>query len=727
MLRLRFHLFGLASLALAACGDDGVPATSAGTGSGGGQATTGGTTSGGTDTGSATEGATLGSGGNSAGATAADDTTGASASDDGSDDGADPGPVPDRFPGLELGLCAPPGAVRYCYTGSPTTYGIGECTPGTQQCQALDLDVGEWGPCEGETLPTMEVCDGTDNDCNAEVDEGLGTTVCGLGLCEHEVENCFDGEEQLCDPFEGATPEVCDGIDNDCDADIDDGLSEELITCGVGICEHSVSSCVDGMPMECDPFEGAQPETCDDLDNDCDGATDEGLGDITCGCGDCEHTVPACINGFPQVCDPFEGASEEVCDGNDNDCDCIVDEDQGNWTCGENECQVSVPQCIEGVPQAENTCVPIPGGPEICGDGIDNNCDGIEASCAETFLVGTDTVARPIEVIWAVDSSGSMEDEMATVEAEINAFASMLEAAGSSTQLHLIADRGIENFEICVQPPLGGPGCTDDPANGFWQYDTNGDVNGDEMVHSSNALGRIIHQAPVWMPRLQPYAYVAFLVTTDDNGDDPEWGLADGDPSEVDDCSSFSYIDDDTTGNVCRVVGPDGLNYTSLAYDHAGHLGFATFMENVLPTLDPGDDWSLYPIIGNTGTSVLTGADDVYEFNDCNSNREDGEEFVKLALLTGTVPSMFSICDAPWDFTSLADAIIGSVPNDLYVLSGVPAGTCLMIDPATITVTVNGIPLPPTSWNYDPPSCTIQITDNVPGVGDSVSIVYENF
>ncbi|MCX4241977.1 MopE-related protein [Paraliomyxa miuraensis] len=717
---------GLVSLALyiGACGDDDVQATSAGTSRG--DSTDGSSSTRGTSADGTTEAESVGTMGHSGDASADGTTT--AGMDTGSSDtgnGNDPGPPPDSFPGMGVGLCAPPGLVQYCYTGSPLTYNVGACGPGTQQCQALDLDVGEWGDCEGETLPSMDACDGIDNDCDGEVDEELGSTLCGIGLCEHEVDNCAGGEEQLCDPLEGATSEVCDGIDNDCDGDIDDGLGDEQITCGLGQCEHSVTACVDGQMGVCDPFAGATPEVCDDIDNDCDGAVDEGLGTLSCGCGDCDHTVPACINGFPQVCDPFEGASAEICDGDDNDCDCIVDEDQGMWTCGQNECEVSVPQCIGGVPQPQNTCMPIPGGPEICGDGIDNNCDGIEAPCVEPFLVGTDTVARPIEVIWAVDSSGSMEQEMATVEAEINAFAAMLEAAGSSTQLHLIADRGIGPFQICVTPPLGGPGCNDNPAEGFWQYDTNG--VGESMVHSSNALGRIIQQYPTWFSRLQPYAYIAFIVTTDDNGDDPAWGLADGDNSEVDDCSSLAFIDDATTGNRCRAHGPDGLDYTSLAYDHAGYGGFTTFMLNVMPSYEASDDWSLYPIIGNTGTGVLTGADDIYEFNSCPSNREDGEEYVKLALYTNTLPAMLSICDTPWDFSALADAIIASIPNDLYVLQGSPPGTCLMIDPSTITVTVNGIPLAPADWTYDAASCTVRIVNNVPGVGDSVSIVYENF
>jgi Putative metal-binding motif len=749
----RLEVVALGSVVLAtlvsACGGDDVPGASA---SASDSRTTGldGTVGEGDTTvgGTATDGVGTGNGSGGSDATASvDDTVGGDTASGGSTSntsntsngttegseagetdsgGNDPGPVPGVFPGVEVGLCAPPGEVQWCYTGAPATYGLGQCQPGTQQCQALDLDVGEWGECDDETLPQLEVCDGVDNDCNGEVDDGQGVTACGMGTCAHEVPNCVAGEEQMCDPFDGAQPEICNGEDDDCDGDIDDGLGDGTQTCGVGACEHDVTGCEGGIIPPCDPFEGAMPEVCDDVDNDCDGATDEGLPDLTCGCGECDHTVPSCINGFPQICDPYDGASPEICDGLDNDCDCIVDEDQGNWTCGENECEVSVPQCIDGVPQPENTCMPVPGGSEICGDGTDNNCDGVAPPCAETFLVGTDTVARPIDVIWAVDSSGSMSEEMATVEAEINAFANTLAGSTSSTQLHLVADRGTESFEICVSPPLGGAACADNAGAGFWQYDTNGGTNGNEMVHSSNALGRIMQQQGTWTPRLQPNSYIAFIITTDDNGDDPLWGAAQGDPTELDDCG-VGFIVNGTTANICRWDAPGALDYTSLAYDFMGYAGFSTFMTNFFPSYAVADDWGVYPIIGNTGTAVLMGANDMYEFNSCATSAENGEEYVKLALLTDTLDSMFSICDAPWDLSGLADDILSGVPNDLYVLSGVPAGTCGLINPATITVVVNGIPMAPADWVYDALSCTLQVINNVPVVGDNVVIVYENF
>ena len=81
--------------------------------------------------------------------------------------------------------------------------------------------------------------------------------------------------------------EVCDGIDNDCDGQTDEGFTE---TCGTGACKVTINHCVDGqlLNLTCTPGQASAEEACSDRkDNDCDGSTDEGcppcLG--TCGVG----------------------------------------------------------------------------------------------------------------------------------------------------------------------------------------------------------------------------------------------------------------------------------------------------------------------------------------------------------------------------------------------------------------------------------------------------------
>jgi len=114
------------------------------------------------------------------------------------------------------------------------------------------------------------------------------------------------------------------------------------------------------------------PEVCDGVDNDCNGLVDDGLLPITCGIGQCQNTVPACVGGSPNTCTP-NSPGMEVCDGIDNDCDGSVDEGLGTVTCGMGACQVTVPSCVMG---HSNTCTPGSPSPEVCGNGIDDDCDG---------------------------------------------------------------------------------------------------------------------------------------------------------------------------------------------------------------------------------------------------------------------------------------------------------------------------------------------------------------
>jgi hypothetical protein len=223
------------------------------------------------------------------------------------------------------GYCAKEGA---CGSTKPV------CMNGKWECPTPDYYEDE------ETT-----CDGFDNDCDGKTDENLAEpceTECGFGEAK-----CWNGIWSECSAPKPKA-EICDGKDNDCDGEIDNA-SDCMETpeepeepeepeaecekgdkapkgfCGTeGVCADAAVECVDG-EWRCEkPADIESEETlCDNLDNDCDGKTDENLTkmcDTACGKG----TI-TCDNGVWSACQP-PPPTQEVCgDGIDNDCDGVKD------------------------------------------------------------------------------------------------------------------------------------------------------------------------------------------------------------------------------------------------------------------------------------------------------------------------------------------------------------------------------------------------------------------
>ncbi len=367
------------------------------------------------------------------------------------------------------------GAARPC--GSK----LGICRYGQQHCEGR-----EWSECRGGVQPETETCDGLDNDCDGDVDEGTARTFFldrdgdGFGTDEQTMEGCepeegftalegdcdddddnsYPGADELCDQRDNncngtvdeglATPwfadldddgwgdtnslvevcgqpdghvdrpgdchdgdaaihpdavEVCDGLDNNCAAGTDDEdpdlLATDLVCLTDGVCSGAQPVCRGAEGWQCG-YPDAYQETetaCDNIDNDCDGQTDEGL--RTAWWLDADEDGHGAIGSRVDACGPpsprhvqqggdcadqnaaIHPDADEVCDGLDNDCDASVDTmDNGllpspDGCLQQGVCRGTAPSCrgvrgwlcIYQDPRHEED--------ETQCDGLDNDCDGV--------------------------------------------------------------------------------------------------------------------------------------------------------------------------------------------------------------------------------------------------------------------------------------------------------------------------------------------------------------
>ena len=324
--------------------------------------------------------------------------------------------------------------------GQPCGVNLPPCTPGTTAC------VGGALVCQGGAQPQPEKCDGVDNDCNGATDDGTLTDAPAPGAngCWAQAGNCCSfpatnptlfwcpppgatcsdngtlatpcnhgsllcvGGAWSCTTSKAPAPEVCDGVDNDCNGTADDGVTNVGTPCGTdeGECQQGQLQCAGGV-LSCNGGVFPTQEKCDGLDNDCDGTIDNGIpvgstcdivydaiaypGDRTKGV--CKKGVTQCDGNGNEICVGGVGPTPEVCDGLDNDCDGKVDE-VGAAPDGidgsdnplpppagkiGDACGVNVGECTQGVLACLTGQVQCVGGtgakPEEC-DCADNDCNG---------------------------------------------------------------------------------------------------------------------------------------------------------------------------------------------------------------------------------------------------------------------------------------------------------------------------------------------------------------
>ncbi len=330
----------------------------------------------------------------------------------------------------------------------------GDGFPAGEDCDDEDAAVNAGAP---------EVCDGVDNDCDGDIDEGVTNTWYAdadgdsYGDPDAAVEACSAPEDTVasatdCDDTDPAVhpaaAETCNGIDDNCDGEVDEGLLTTFYTDADGdgygdpdgtfdACEgpdNGVDNADDCDDTDPDAYPGA-PEVCDGVDNDCDNRIDTDAQDAATwyadvdgdGYGDPDSTVHACEIPTSYVdqardCDDADfdvnPDADEVCDGIDNDCDGATDDADADvdtstgstWftdadTDGYGDAAAPVSACVQPsgtVSDAtdcdDTTSAVSPAATEVC-NSVDDDCDGdiddadssVDLSTGSTWYDDADT------------------------------------------------------------------------------------------------------------------------------------------------------------------------------------------------------------------------------------------------------------------------------------------------------------------------------------------------
>ena len=306
----------------------------------------------------------------------------------------------------------------YLWSNGETTQTATQLGVGTHQVTVTDSD-GCSSVCEVtiscSTTPPEEVCDGVDNDGDGQIDEGFDADGDGIPDCEDDCDDRIDTDG---DGTPDCTDDCDDTIDSDGDGipDCEDDCDDRIDSDGDGIsdciddCDDSIDTDGDGTPDcvdDCDDSIDTDGDGISDCEDDCDDRIDTD-GDGTPDCtDDCDDTIDSDGDGIPDCEDDCDDRIDSDGDGISDcidDCDDSIDTDGDGTPDCVDDCDDSIDTDGDGISDCEDDC----------DDRIDTDGDGTPDctdDCDDTIDSDGDGVPDCVDVCPGSDDTADSDND----------------------------------------------------------------------------------------------------------------------------------------------------------------------------------------------------------------------------------------------------------------------------------------------------------------------------